>query len=205
MPGCLLYWRLLFLYISCSLFRSLWNSSKFFGLILKENYSYIIISNVLDEVKKGGKKFWKVLGWPDPSPVPAEVGGGAVSGHGGVTLHQLHRHVGAPAALPRLVGRPDPPLGVERATLRQRLGVTNAPAIEVLPKEVSIPVDEPGNKLCHHIITSLHCTFYPWVSNPPPPSHTQSSCCPRCSTCCWCCTAHHSRRILPPSHWSICQ
>ena len=35
LPGCLLYWRLLFLYISCSLFRSLWNSSKFFGLILK--------------------------------------------------------------------------------------------------------------------------------------------------------------------------
>ena len=109
---------------------------------------------MLDEVKKGGKKLKKALGWPDPSPVPAEVGGGAISGHGGVALHQLHRHVGAPAALPRLVGRPDPPLGVEWATLRQRLGVTNTPAIEVLSKEVSIPVDEPKNISRQHIIMS---------------------------------------------------
>ena len=65
LPGCLLYWRLLFLYISCSLFRSLCNSSKFFGLILKENYSYMFSYKFMWQGSKESNEQKFKKGWYD--------------------------------------------------------------------------------------------------------------------------------------------
>ena len=76
-----------------------------------------------------------MLHWPDGPP-----GAGRVAGD------QLHWDVGPPGALPGLVGGSYPALGMEGAALHQRLGVTDTPAVEILSKVMSVPVDKSRYK-----------------------------------------------------------